>query len=143
MKAKDYIKALHMEPLVDEGGWFAPIWRSEDDKTVSAIYYLLKAGEISRWHQLRRSNEIWTWRAGGVMEMTLGGSKDWPCDKARRASQLIGSDEPMAVVPAGTWQTTRVREGDFVLVSCVVAPAFQEDDCYLPHPSVEEVEGHV
>ena len=142
MKAKDYIKALHMEPLVDEGVWFATIWRSEDDKTVSAIYYLLKAGEISRWHQLRQSNEIWTWRAGGVMEMTLGRSGDWPCPKEDRVTQRIGPEEPMAVVPAGVWQTTRVVEGDFVLVSCVVAPAFQEDDCNLPHPSVEEVEGN-
>ena len=52
MTAKEYIQALHMEPLVDEGGWFAPLWRSADDKTVSAIYYLLRRGEISRWHRL-------------------------------------------------------------------------------------------
>ena len=101
MTAEDYIQALHMEPLVDEGGWFAPVWRSVDDKTVSVIYYLLKAGEISRWHQLRRSNEVWTWHAGGVMEMTLGRSGDWPCPKEDRAVQVISSDEPMAVVPAG------------------------------------------
>ena len=142
MRAKDYIKALHMEPLTDEGGWFAPVWRSEDDRAISVIYYLLRAGEISRWHVLRKSNEVWTWRAGGVLEMTLGGSGDWPCAKERRAAQPIGPEELMAVVPAGTWQTTRVREGDFVLVTCTVAPAFQEDDCYLPHPSVEEVEGN-
>lgn len=77
------------------------------------------------------------------MEMTLGGSGHWPCPKEDRVAQLIGPEELMAVVPAGVWQTTRVKEGDFVLISCTVAPAFQEEDCYLPHPSVEEVEGSV
>lgn len=142
MTADDYIKALHMEPLVDEGGRFAPVWRSKDDKTVSVIYYLLKAGEVSRWHQLRQSNEVWTWHAGGVMEMTLGGAGNWPVPKESRTTQLLGPDNLVAVAPAGVWQTTRVKEGDFALISCTVAPAFQDDDCYLPHPSVEEVEGN-
>ena len=44
----------------------------------------------------------------------------------------------VSVVPAGAWQTTRVVDGDFALVSCVVSPAFRDEDCYLPHPPVEE-----
>lgn len=139
MDAQDYINALGMEPLVDEGGWFAPAWRAEDDKSVSVIYYLLKAGEISRWHQLK-SAEVWTWHAGGTLEMTLGGTGDWPGKD--RPTQSIGPGNFVGAVPAGTWQTTRVREGDFALVSCVVVPAFQDAECYLPHPSVEEVEGN-
>lgn len=137
MTAEEYIQALHMEPLTDEGGWFAPVWRSADDKTVSVIYYLLKKGERSRWHQLK-SNEIWAWHAGGTLTMTLGGGGGWP--KAER-TQAIGPNSPVGVVPAMAWQTTQVSEGDFALVSCVVAPAFQDAECYLPHPSVEEVEG--
>lgn len=138
MTEADYIKALGMQPLVDEGGWFAPCWRSGDDKTVSCIYYLLQTGERSRWHQLK-SNEIWTWHAGGTLEMTLGGTGDWPGKE--RTRQTIGPDSLVGVVPEKVWQTTRVVKGDFVLVSCVVAPAFQAAECYLPHPSVEEVEG--
>lgn len=136
MTAEEYIQSLHMEPLTDEGGWFAPVWRAADDKTVSVIYYLLKKGERSRWHQLQ-SNEVWTWHAGGALEMTLGGTGDWP---AGGEKQVIDSRHPVGVVPAQVWQTTRVAEGDFALVSCVVAPAFRDEDCYLPHPSVEEVE---
>lgn len=138
MTAEEYIQALHMEPLVDEGGWFAPVWRATDDKTVSVIYYLLKKGERSRWHQLK-SNEIWAWHAGGTLEMTLGGTGDWPRPEKK---QVIGPDCPTGIVPALEWQTTQVKEGEFALVSCVVAPAFFDADCYLPHPSVEEVEGH-
>ena len=70
MTAKEYIQKLGMAPLVDEGGWFSLNWRSGDDATVSVIYYLLQGKEISRWHQLK-SNEVWTWHAGGTLEMTL------------------------------------------------------------------------
>lgn len=139
MTAEDYIRGLHMEPLVDEGGWFAPVWRSADDKTASVIYYLLKKGERSRWHQLK-SNEVWAWHAGGTLEMTLGGTGDWPGEA--RPAQTIGPKNPVGIVPAMEWQTTRVVDGDFALVSCVVAPAFFDGECYLPHPSVEEVEAH-
>lgn len=138
MTAQEYIKTLGMQPLTDEGGWFAPCWRAADDKTVSCIYYLLKKGERSRWHQLK-SNEIWTWHAGGTLEMTLGGTGDWP--GGVRTKQTIGPDSLVGVAPENVWQTTRVVKGDFALVSCVVAPAFQDAECYLPHPSVEEVEG--
>lgn len=139
MTAEDYIQTLGMEPLTDEGGWFAPVWRAEGDKSVSVIYYLLKKGEVSRWHRLQ-SAEVWTWHAGGALEMTLGGTGDWP--GADRTRQSIGPGRFVGAVPAGTWQTTRVVQGDFALVSCVVVPAFQDEECYLPHPSVEEVEGH-
>lgn len=125
MTAEDYIKALGMEPLADEGGWFAPIWRASDDRTVSAIYYLLKKGERSRWHQLK-SNEIWTWHAGGTLEMMLGGSGSWPGPE--RTAQPIGPERLVGVVPAGVWQATEVRDGDFALVTCVVAPAFFPED---------------
>lgn len=134
MTAEEYIKALHMEPLTDEGGWFAPNWRSKDDTTVSVIYYLLHQGEISRWHQLK-SNEIWTWHDGGALEMTQGGTAHTPtAERTLRIDQA----HPIAVVPELEWQTTKVIEGDFVLVSCVVAPAFRDEDCYLPHPPIEE-----
>lgn len=137
MTAGEYIRKLGMEPLSDEGGWFAPNWRSADDATVSVIYYLLQGEEISRWHQLK-SNEIWTWHDGGTLLMTLGGTGNWP---RAEATQIIGPDCPVGIVPAGVWQTTHIARGDFVLVSCVVSPAFRDEDCYLPHPSVEEVEG--
>ncbi len=132
--AEEVIEALGMEPLTDEGGWFAPNWRSADDKTVSVIYYLLKKGERSRWHQLK-SNEVWTWHAGGTLQTTLGGTADWP--KADKVQQ-IGPSSPVGVVPGLVWQTTHVVDGDWALVSCVVAPAFRDEDCYLPHPPVEE-----
>jgi len=136
LNAQEAIQRLGMEPLKGEGGWFAPVWRSPDDKTVSVIYYLLKKGEVSRWHQLQ-SHEVWSWCAGGCLEQTLGGTGDWPRAGARRH---IGPDSPVAAVPAMEWQSARVVQGEFVLVSCTVAPAYRDEACYLPQPPVEDVE---
>lgn len=137
--AETLIEQLGLEPLVDEGGWFKFMWRSEDDTTVSYIYYLLKKGERSRWHQLK-SNEVWTWHAGGSLEMTLGGAGDVPvAGKKQVFGPRIGVDQGFtAVAPADQWQTTHVVDGDFALVSCVVSPAFKPEECYLPHPPIEE-----
>lgn len=137
--AEELIEQLGLEPLVDEGGWFKLMWRSEDDTTVSYIYYLLKKGERSRWHQLK-SNEVWTWHAGGSLEMTLGGGGSVPVPGKKQVfGPRIGVDQGFtAVAPAGQWQTTHVVDGDFALVSCVVSPAFKPEACYLPHPPIEE-----
>ena len=138
--AEEMIAALGLVPLEDEGGWFKGMWRSADDTTVSYIYYFIKKGERSRWHKLRQSNEIWTWCAGGSLEMTLGGSGETPVEEKKVTfGPRLGVDQGyVSVVPAGHWQTTCLADGDWALVTCVVSPAFQEDDCYLPHPPVEE-----
>lgn len=139
--AEAVIAALGLVPLEDEGGWHRTMWRSTDDTTVSYIYYLLKRGERSRWHKLHRSNEVWTWCAGGSLEMTLGGSGARPTEERRILfGPRTGTDEGfVAVAPAGTWQTTHVADGDWALVTCVVSPAFRPEDCYLPHPPIEEM----
>lgn len=137
--AEELIAALGLVPLADEGGWHRCMWRSTDDTTISCIYYLIKKGERSRWHQLK-ANEVWTWHAGGSLETTLGGPGDRPVPGVRQIfGPRLGVDSGyVSVVPANEWQTTRVVDGDFALVSCVVSPAFRDEDCYLPHPPIEE-----
>ncbi len=52
------IEQLRLEPH-PEGGWFRFVWRSDVDsggnESCSYIYYLLRKGEISRWHTLAPS----------------------------------------------------------------------------------------
>lgn len=136
MTAERLIAELGLEPH-PEGGWFRFCWRSGvaagDRDTCSFIYYLLRRGEISRWHRLT-SAEVWAWHCGGSLEMTLGGDGDAPL-----AGETLGlgprpdrGEQFHIAAPAGRWQTTRVTDGDFALVTCVVAPAFEEADCLLP-----------
>lgn len=150
-KADTIIKHLGMQPH-REGGWYRFVWKHDkmaaNDKLggtytgerslCSLIYYLLWDEDISRWHQLK-SPEIWTWHYGDSLIMTLGGTKKEPEQEQqiRIGSKLDQSDQFQFVVPGGMWQTTRLdsdREYGFALVSCVVSPAFQEEDCYLPEP---------
>lgn len=143
--AQQLIDKLALKPHV-EGGWFAFVWQSETvvapdalpsgytspRSTASLIYFMLKAEEVSRWHWLR-SAEIWTWHAGGSLEMTLGGSGEGPIEQNRQrcGPRLEEGESYTIVAPADSWQTTRVIDGDYVLVSCVVSPAFNPDDFIL------------
>ena len=148
--ADEIIRLLAMEEHY-EGGYYAFRWKSDrgiprsslpepyagDRKTVSLIFYLLKAGQVSRWHRLL-SDEIWFWHAGGTLEMSLGGSGPNP---EVRETVLIGEalergESLQAPVPGGVWQTTRVVSGDFVLVSCAVSPGFEVEDFFLPDPGL-------
>ena len=123
--AREIIELLGMVPH-QEGGWYAFVTTSgvslpagflKDFKgardTCSIIYYLLQKGEISRWHQLLAS-EVWAWHMGGSLEI------------------LEQGERPQILAPASQWQTTRLVEGDYALVSCIVAPAFRDEDCLLP-----------
>ena len=102
-------------------------------QSCSYIYYLLQRGEISRWHQLQ-ATEVWTWHQGGSLEMTLGGTGTLPVPESTLTlgPRLEAGEQFQRMTPANCWQTTRVVDGDFVLVSCVVSPAFQGEDCLLP-----------
>ena len=92
-----------------------------------------QAGEESRWYNVRGA-EAWMWHMGGSAETALGGEGDAPAEEStlRLGPRLHLGERLSTLVPAGVWQTTRVVEGDFVLVSCIVSPAFHPDDFSFP-----------
>lgn len=126
-----------------EGGWYKETWRSGKSlrveeyggnrPTASAIYFLLSAGEESRWHTVR-SSELWFWHRGGPLRLQLGGTGERPA--ARPTDVLMGPDlaggqRPQVLIPAGTWQRARPVDDEEALVSCVVSPGFQFEDFHL------------
>ena len=117
--------ALRLSPH-PEGGWYRETWRDVPDNpdqrgALTAILFLLAAGEVSAWHRID-ATEIWLWHAGAPLSLDIGQ------DKRARAVQLgPGHDAGQrlqAVVPALAWQSAR-STGDWTLVSCIVAPAFR------------------
>jgi predicted cupin superfamily sugar epimerase len=134
------IDALGLRPH-PEGGWFRETWRSGvgcrpdgydgERASATAIYFLLGAGEESRWHTVR-SAEIWLWHFGSPLHLQLGGDGDAPGDAP--STLTLGPDVPnghvpQAVVPPGVWQRARPADGDgATLVSCVVSPGFDFAD---------------
>ena len=109
-----------------EGGWYKETYRSEMERegrcAMTAIYYLLRAGETSRWHRVKDADEVWTWIAGGVLSFTRS-DDGTHAEPLKLGMDLTGGAVPQLVVPAGAWQTASA-ENDFVLVSCIVAPGF-------------------
>ena len=86
----------------------------------TAIYFLLQAGEISRWHRVDAA-EVWHWYAGAPLLLTVAdaaGRRDF-----RLSIALTGGQRPQAVVPAQAWQQARSL-GAWTLVGCTVAPGF-------------------
>jgi uncharacterized protein len=127
--ADDIIASLALEPH-PEGGWYRETFRSEAPAetraAVTAIYYLLRAGERSHWHRVDAS-EIWHWYAGDALELRIGG------ETVRLGGDLAAGERPQAVVPPHEWQAAR-SFGAWTLVGCTVAPAFEFSGFELAPP---------
>jgi predicted cupin superfamily sugar epimerase len=83
----------------------------------TAIYFLLKAGEVSRWHRVDAA-EVWHFYRGAALELRIG-----------KQTYILGADideaqVPQIVVPAGAWQAARTL-GAYTLVGCTVSPGFE------------------
>jgi predicted cupin superfamily sugar epimerase len=119
-----------------EGGWYAETWRARaapgERPAGSAILFLLRAGEMSRWHRVD-ADEMWHHYAGAPIELRIAGPVTAPDAEPAAApstvvlgSDVLAGERPQAVVPAGAWQTARSL-GAWTLVGCTVSPAFTFD----------------
>lgn len=113
MTAAEVVALLGLEPH-PEGGWFRETHR---DAASTAIYFLLAAGQESRWHRVHGSAEVWLFHAGAPLLLSLGATT------MTLGADLAAGQRPQAVVPPGEWQKARSL-GDWTLVSCTVAPGF-------------------
>ena len=123
MQADEVIARFGLAPH-PEGGHFRETFRavSRDGGRgmMTAIYYLLRAGENSAWHRVD-AVEIWHYYAGAPLRL------DMSADGVTIATRCLGMGahaEPQIVVPTDAWQSAR-SEGDWTLVGCTVTPAFE------------------
>jgi uncharacterized protein len=120
----DLIRLLDLKPH-PEGGHYREMFRDsmrcEDRAASTAIYFLLAAGEISRWHRID-AVEVWHWYGGAplLLSVSLDGSTSL---KSRLGMDLAAGERPQAFVPGGAWQSAGSL-GLWTLVGCTVAPAF-------------------
>lgn len=123
-RAEQLIRDLGLQPH-PEGGRYAEVHRSS---AATSIYFLLAAGEVSRWHRVR-SEEIWHFYEGAALDLLQLGPGG--ADLERIVLGPVGElERPVHCVPANYWQAGRSR-GAFTLVGCTVAPAFQFADFSL------------
>ncbi|MEZ4755724.1 MAG: cupin domain-containing protein [Flavobacteriales bacterium] len=142
--AAELIDLLGLKPH-PEGGFYRELYRSPrtvttvDGRTerpaLTTIYFLLPAGEVSRWHRVA-SDEVWHHLEGAPLELFL-------CDPGFRqvTRQVIGPFRsgllPELVVMPMHWQAAR-STGAYSVVACVVGPGFDFADFAMLRDLPEE-----
>jgi predicted cupin superfamily sugar epimerase len=141
--ANYWIETLALFPH-PEGGHYRETYRSEGSIPASsatgdhpagrsfstAIYYLLRWGEVSRFHRLRSDEVFHHYRGSALLLHVI------EPDGVYRALPLGGDPERgqalQVVVRAGGWLGAAVETpGSFSLVGCTVAPGFDFADFEL------------
>jgi predicted cupin superfamily sugar epimerase len=127
LTADDIIRKLRLEPH-PEGGHYRETWRapaSDGERPAgTAIYYLLREGEVSHWHRVDAA-EIWHCHAGSTLELSLSGDGA-AVEHLKLGNDLAAGQRPQLIVPAHCWQSARSL-GDWSLVGCTVSPGFVFD----------------
>jgi predicted cupin superfamily sugar epimerase len=146
-KAEVLIRMLGMRALPGEGGWLAETYRAAwilpaenlapDSRgpraSCTAIYYLLRRGEISALHRLR-SDEMWHFYQGDPLELCViepGGA----AHVHTLGADIEAGQTHQVVVEAGRWFGARLKRGadvlGYALVGCTVSPGFDYSDFEL------------
>ncbi|HEY1635079.1 MAG TPA: cupin domain-containing protein [Acidimicrobiales bacterium] len=125
MDADEIIEHLQLTPH-PEGGSYRQTWRAPTETNEraagSAIYFLLRRGEVSRWHRVDAA-EVWHYYEGAPLEVAI--STDGATVRlVALGPDLAAGQRPQFVVPADAWQRARSL-GDHTLVGCTVSPAFE------------------
>jgi uncharacterized protein len=134
-RAVELLSILRMRPH-PEGGHYAELFRSPhrvqvldrsvERAAITTIYFLLAAGEFSRWHRVV-SDEIWHYHEGDAIELLLFDDQGF---RRLRLGPVSRETQPTIVVPAGTWQAAR-STGAYTLGGCTVGPGFEFADFSL------------
>lgn len=125
---EDIISRLGLSPH-PEGGFYRETFR--DSATLAgsaraastAIYFLLPAGVVSRWHRVDAA-EAWHWYAGAPLLLSMAPHDGGDIETHRLGIDLGHGERPQAVVAAGCWQQAQSL-GAWTLAGCTVAPGFE------------------
>jgi len=125
LAADEVVRLLGLAPH-PEGGHYRETFRDAATAGAgraasTAIYFLLRAGERSRWHRVDAA-EVWHWYGGAPLALrvaTAGG-----LIAHALGAELAAGERPQVVVPAGAWQSAESL-GAWTLVGCTVAPGFE------------------
>ena len=141
IKDADYwIEILELQPH-PEGGYFRETFVADDvistellgryhnetRKVYTLIYYLLKSGQVSKFHRLK-SDEIWTFHIGSTLTIHVI-TKEGEYITKKLGANVEENESFQHSVKHGSWFGASVDLPDtFALVGCFVAPGFDFKD---------------
>ncbi len=125
MNPDEVVRLLDLIPH-PEGGFYRETFRDSEGHGSRAhstvIYYLLRAGEESRWHRIDAA-EIWHFYLGEALELFTAEDEN-PAQRHVLGPDLSRGDVLHLAIPRDVWQSARPL-GAFALVGCTVAPGFE------------------
>ena len=135
-----WIEKLELTPH-PEGGYYRQTFASKDviptdtlhrfqgkhRKACTLIYYLLKSGQVSKFHRLK-SDEIWNFYIGSALIIHVITPDGIYCQK-KLGPDFDNHESFQHVVNHGAWFGAGVvAENSFALVGCFVSPGFDFED---------------
>lgn len=145
-RAAYWRRALRLEPLPVESGWWAPRSRSELSVTVgedtlaayNSIFYLLDAERpVNYWHRLA-SDDIHVLIEGGPVEYLLA-TDAGTVERPVLGTDVDAGEQPMVVCPAGTTKALRLIDPQgYALIGSVVTPGWAPDRVSFAAPVIPD-----
>ncbi|RED93391.1 cupin domain-containing protein [Marinoscillum furvescens] len=139
MQAEDWIQHLEMEAH-PEGGYFKEVYRNPNTIQImqgggtrnlsTSIYFLLKSGQKSHFHQLE-SDELWYYHVGSSVTVHI-------LDHGQYRQETLGpnvsqGEQLQLVIPRHAVFAAEVTSADsFTLMGCMVNPGFDFKDFRMP-----------
>jgi len=156
LKPEYWIQKLGLVPH-PEGGFYREVYRAGESVAEeglprrfggprpfsTSIYFLLRSGDVSRFHRLK-ADEIWHFYEGGALLIHILG-RGGEGRVIRLGRNPEAGEAFQAVVPAGVWFGAEVGSSDgFSLVGCTLAPGFEFADFELARRAdlLAECPGH-
>lgn len=135
-----WIKKLDLAPH-PEGGYYREVYRSGESLPAdslpsryggsrnfsTSIYYLLRKEDRSVFHRIK-SDEIWHFYEGAVVTLHIISFEGIYENKCLGTEDETNS-LPQIMVPYGNWFGAEIAgDGEYALMGCTVAPAFDFND---------------
>lgn len=146
-KASVYIKKLALEFHI-EGGYYKEMYRCKEELNLegyeeprplsTTIYYLLEAGQVSKFHRLQW-DELWFFHDGAPFIIHMI-HKDGSKTHVTLGLDVAKGQVPQCLIPAGVIFGAEMT-GEFGLASCMVSPGFDYRDFQL-YSSKELIEAY-
>jgi len=143
-RAQSLIAELDLQPH-PEGGYYREIFRSAsrvqpgdhraERSALTAIYFLLVAGQHSGWHQVL-SDEVWSHLEGDALQLLCFDATNSQASTIALGPFSASGAAPIHVVPAGVWQAARPL-GEYALLGCYVGPGFDFSDFRMAKDDAE------
>ncbi len=124
-RSEELKAAYRMERHVEGGAfceWYTAPFSRDGRPLAGSIYYLLGAGEVSRFHQID-CDEIWYYHEGCGMLLTVLVGEE-------KREYLLGGDvaagqRACVVIPKSSiFAAENLRRDGFTFVSCLTVPKF-------------------